>query len=123
MNKAAKDYFAITEELSLPKLALTLKYMAESVDKTLGKDNKILYIQFYKELDMALKETRLALQQFEQDHKEKLVPNAEDPDSAKLEAIQEEVFVVPDRKDSCDKKKPARRLSDVDRKQMPVEPL
>lgn len=82
MFEAALGVKQTATELKLQRLALILKYMGDCVDTEQGKDNKILYLQFFRILDMNLKEVRVALQEFIDNNKELLTPPPKSPPRA-----------------------------------------
>ncbi len=105
MYKAAYQYKEQVEQLGLLKLAAIFRNMAECVNKASGNQNKILYIQYYRLVNLELKETKEALKKLREERKSEF--------EKKQEVVAETEFVVPSRRDSNEK--PRRRLSDVEK--------
>jgi hypothetical protein len=90
MLAAAQFYRDKTRELGLSKLECILIYMCKCVNKEEGTENKILYIQYYRVLNIELQETKKALKEFFDANKKKKAAKA---------AEEEKALVVPERKD------------------------
>lgn len=90
MLAAAQFYKDKTRELGLSKLECILTHMCKCVNKDEGTENKILYVQYYRILNIELQEAKKAL-------KELFDANSKNKDAK--EAEEEKALVVPERKD------------------------